>query len=289
MLKQISSVQQLIDIATQKDVPISQLILEYEQYVSDTNAETVLNHTRHILKTMYSAIEEGIHSKERSHTGLSGGDAYLYDKKGSLLEGVAAKALVNAIAASETNGRMGKIAACPTAGASGVTPGALFATADKLGKTHEDLVYPLLTASGIGVVINHRAFLAGALGGCQAEVGSAAAMTAGAIVELAGGSPRQVGQAAALAMKNLLGLPCDPVAGLVEVPCVKRNGMGALVALAAADLALAGVESTIPVDEVIDTMAKIGKDMPIGLKETATGGLAITPTALSLTEKILGS
>ena len=187
---------------------------------------------------------------------------------------------------AETNAVMGKIAACPTAGSCGIVPGVLLATQKYYKHTDERICQSLFTATGIGMVIENNAVIAGAQGGCQAECGSAAGMAAGALVDLAGGDAEQIGNAVALAIKNLLGLACDPVAGLVEVPCVKRNGFAATVAILAADMSLSGIKSVIPVDEVIDAMYRIGKMMPEAIRETAQGGLATTCTGLALRKKI---
>jgi L-serine dehydratase len=167
-------------------------------------------------------------------------------------------------------------------------PGTLFAVKEKLKPTREEMVLFLFTAGAFGFVVANNASISGAAGGCQAEVGSASGMAAAAIVEMAGGSPEQCAEAMAITLKNMLGLVCDPVAGLVEVPCVKRNAMGAANAMVAADMALAGITSRIPCDEVIDAMYKIGLSMPTALKETAQGGLAATPTGRELEAKIFG-
>ena len=202
---------------------------------------------------------------------------------------LSAKAATYALAANEANAAMGRICAAPTAGSSGVLPGVLFAIAEECSIAEDRLGLALVAAGSIGMVIASRASLSGAEGGCQAECGSAAAMAAGAAVDLLGGSPDQVGHAVALALKNLLGLVCDPVAGLVEVPCVKRNAGAAMIALLAAEMALAGIESAIPVDEVMDAMAEIGHALPETLRETGQGGLAGTPTGRAYKERIFGS
>jgi L-serine dehydratase len=189
---------------------------------------------------------------------------------------------------AEVNAGMGKIVAAPTAGSCGVLPAVLLTVAEELNAGEEQLIEALFAASGVGLVIAHQASVSGAQGGCQAEIGSAACMAAVAAVELAGGDPESAAHAGAIALKTLLGLVCDPVAGLVEVPCVKRNVTGAVNALVAADMALAGIKSNIPLDEVIVTMGQIGNSMPCSLKETAQGGLAITPTALKVKERVLG-
>jgi L-serine dehydratase len=190
------------------------------------------------------------------------------------------------MAVNEVNAGMGCIVATPTAGSAGILPAVLLTLQEARGFGDEALVNALFTASGIGAVIFRRASVSGAAGGCQAETGSAAAMAAGAAVELLGGNPRQSAQAVAITMKNMLGLVCDPVAGLVEVPCVKRNAAGAAQCFIAVDLALAGVESVIPPDEVIDAMASIGRRMDERFKETAQGGLAATPTGRKLAEMV---
>ena len=189
--------------------------------------------------------------------------------------------MVYAMAVAEANAAMGRIVAVPTAGASGVLPGVFFALKKHYNLSDQVLAEGLVVAGGIGLVIADRASLAGATGGCQAECGSAAAMAAGAAVAMLGGSPVQIGHAVSIVFKNVLGLVCDPVAGLVEVPCIKRNGSCALQALAAAELALAGIESFIPADEAIDAMKSVGDSLPCALKETAGGGMATTPTALA--------
>jgi L-serine dehydratase len=240
------------------------------------------------VAVMRAAVESGL-SGQKSRGGLVGGNA----KKMALLRAeqkyinitgdILSDAIQNALATGEANAAMGKILAAPTAGASGVLPGVFFAIEKPLNLTEKDLAYGLVTAGVIGLVIASRASLAGALGGCQAECGSAAAMAAGAAADMAGGTPDAVAHAAALALKGMLGLVCDPVAGLVEVPCVKRNAAAAGQALVAAQMALAGIESFIPADEVFDAMKAVGASMPGALKETAEGGVAATPTALAWT------
>jgi L-serine dehydratase len=196
------------------------------------------------------------------------------------------EAAMNAVAINEVNASMGIICATPTAGSSGVVPGVLLAFRDRLKLDRRKQLDFLITSGGVGILIGNQASLSGAQGGCQAEVGSASAMAAAALVEAAGGTPLQSGHALAIALKNLLGLTCDPVASLVEVPCIKRNAIGAVNAIIAAEMALAGVESRIPVDEVIQAMGSIGRMMPVALRETALGGLAQTPTACRIMEML---
>lgn len=237
---------------------------------------------------MQASIERGISNTEKSLSGLTGGDAkklYHYAGKGYMGDEVL-KAAAYAVGISEVNAVMGRIVACPTAGSCGIVPAALYAAKMERKLADEDIVKALFTAAGIGMVVDQNASIAGAAGGCQAECGTAAGMAAGALVELAGGTPAQIGNAVALSIKNLLGLVCDPVAGLVEVPCVKRNGFAAIEAMLAADMTLAGIESVIPVDEVIDAMNRIGKALPKSLRETSEGGLATTATAQAIEKRI---
>ncbi len=232
------------------------------------------------LEVMRGAVERGLSGEARSRSGLVGGDAAKVSAAAPHLFGDGFDhALAAALATGEVNAAMGRIVAAPTAGASGVVPAVLLTIASRVSATDDRLANALAAAGGVGAVIASRASLSGASGGCQAEVGSAAAMAAAAGVELAGGSPEQAGHAASLALQGLLGLVCDPVAGLVEVPCVARNATGAAVAMAAVEMALAGVTFPIPFDEVVDAMAAVGRSLPPSLRETAQGGLAATPTA----------
>lgn len=244
--------------------------------------ETLFERMNNNLKVMRGSVEAGLSGTRRSVSGLVGGDAAKVEehrKKGNSLVGMEISgAIAKALAVAEINACMGKIVAAPTAGSCGVLPAVLLTVEEVCQSSDRDIILALFTAAGLGMVLTERASVSGAEGGCQAEIGSAAAMAAAAAVELAGGSPRQTADAAAIAMKSMLGLVCDPVGGLVEVPCVKRNATGATIALAAAEMALSGVRSAIPIDEVIDTMGRVGKQMPCALKETAQGGLAVTPT-----------
>ena len=226
----------------------------------------------------------------KSVSGLTGGDAATYYRHcrnhKNLLGPLEAKAVAYALATSGYNAAMGVIAAAPTAGSAGILPGVLIAAQEEYSFSDRDALDALLTAAGIGAVTAARATISGAAGGCQAECGTAAAMAAAALAEAMGGSPRQCVNAAALALKNSLGLVCDPVAGLVEVPCVKRNGIYAVLAIAAADLALAGIESFVPLDQVIDAMYQIGCGMPACVRETGEGGLAVTPAGIAAKRRL---
>jgi len=244
------------------------------------------------LQVMEKAIEDAFKGVQ-SVTGLTGGDAVRiqkYMKENTPLSGnLLLDAVSKAMGTNEVNAAMGIICATPTAGSAGCVPGALFAVKERFNPSREDMIRFLFTAGAFGFVVANNAFISGAAGGCQAEIGSAGAMASAAIVEMAGGTPEQSANAFAITLKNMLGLVCDPVAGLVEVPCVKRNALGVSQALVSADLALAGVKSKIPCDEVIGAMYRIGKQMPSALRETGEGGLADTPTGRLLKEKIFGA
>lgn len=263
---------------------ISEIVWRWEIGQSDCSADDVWQEMKERLATIKEAAHMGINEKNKTFNNLVGGDAYRVTRSEHLLGSTSRRAMAYALAVSEVNANMGKIVACPTAGSCGIVPGALLATADLLQCDDDVLIRGLFTAAGIGHVIACNASVSGAVGGCQAECGSAAGMAAGAVVEMMGGTPAQLAHAVALAIKNILGLVCDPVAGLVEVPCVKRNGFMAVHSLVAAEMALSGVESVIPVDEVIDAMYRIGLAIPSSLRETSEAGLAKTPTALSITE-----
>lgn len=284
------SVNKLIEITQSAGIPLYEVMIQREIEHSEKSRKEILAQMASYLDVMEEAVKKGLEGKEGSRSGLSGGDAKKvqdYVKKGKTLSGnELLEAVSKAMATNEVNACMGIIVATPTAGSCGVIPGALFSVRERWQLSRDKMVHFLFTAGAFGQVIANRAFISGAAGGCQAEVGSAAAMAAAALVEMAGGSPEQSAEGAAITLKNVLGLVCDPVAGLVEVPCVKRNAMGVSLALVAADLALAGVKSRIPCDEVIDAMYRIGRTMPSTLKETALGGLAVTPTAKKWVERL---
>ncbi|HBI03536.1 MAG TPA: L-serine ammonia-lyase, iron-sulfur-dependent, subunit alpha [Paenibacillaceae bacterium] len=286
------SVKELIEITKSAGIPLYEVMIQREMEHSGKGREEILGQMASYLEVMEEAVKKGLEGKGNSRSGLSGGDAKKvqdYVEKGKTLSGdEILEAVSKAMATNEVNACMGIIVATPTAGSCGVIPGALFSVRERWQLSRDKMVHFLFTAGAFGQVIANRAFISGAAGGCQAEVGSAAAMAAAALVEMAGGSPEQSAEGAAITLKNMLGLVCDPVAGLVEVPCVKRNAMGVSLALVSADLALAGVKSRIPCDEVIDTMYRIGRTMPSTLKETALGGLAVTPTAKKWAEQIKG-
>lgn len=294
MLEDKLSLQTLIEAAQAKNMRFGDLCIELQATEMDMTKEQLLAKMSDILTVMENSIEYGLKG-ERSKGGLVGGDAQkmrdylLTGNHACVVGGLLADTIIMALAVGEANACMGKIVAAPTAGSSGVLPAVLFSIAKNQDVPRLKLAQALVVAGMIGMIIASRASLSGAEGGCQAECGSAAAMAAAAATDLLGGSPAAVGHAAAIALKNMLGLVCDPVAGLVEVPCVKRNAGAAVQALAAAQMSLAGIASVIPVDEVIDSMATVGSAMHCSLKETAQGGLAATPTALNWAQKLFGN
>lgn len=288
-----ASIEELVSDATIKNLPISELVIQAECNDMNVSRNDVWRKMKHNLDTMRLAVSRGAHGiGVHSKTGLTGGDAVKikdYRKSHKTLSGdMIMSAVQSAIATNEVNAAMGVICATPTAGSSGTLPGVLFTLEKRLGLDEEQMVRFLFTAGGFGMVIADNACIAGATGGCQAEVGSASGMGAAAAVEVAGGTPKQSANAMAIAISNLLGLVCDPIAGLVEVPCINRNAIGSSNALISADMALAGCESMIPADEVISAMDKVGKNMPESLRETGIGGLAGTPTGQEIRMRIFG-
>ena len=279
---EFSSIDYLLDESAKNGLPIGQIVLREEQRESGASREAILEKVARTWQVMKTAANAGIATDMRSVSGLTGGDAAQYynhfRNHKNLLGTLEAKAVAYALATSGYNAAMGVIAAAPTAGAAGILPGVLIAAQEEYGFSERDAYEALLTAGGIGTAIANRATISGASGGCQAECGSAPAHAAAALTQVMGGTPRKCVEAASLALKNCLGLACDPVAGLVEVPCVKRNGIYAVLAITAADMALAGIQSFIPLDEVIDSMYQIGCGMSSCIRETGEGGLAATPT-----------
>jgi len=280
----------LLKLTKKHKLKISDVVLLREVMVTEKSEESVRSRMLKRYEVMKKAIEKGVKTTKKSRSKMSGGNARLIAKhigdKTLLLNKLATKITAYAIATGETNACMGQIVAFPTAGASGVLPGILVALQEEKRIKDEEITDALLNAAGIGLIIAENATLAGAEGGCQAEIGSAAAMAASAITELRGGTPEQCLNAAALALKNLLGLTCDPVGGMVEVPCVKRNAFAAVHAVTASDLTMCGVETFIPFDEVVLAMKNIGKLMPTKLRETALAGLAATKTGAKIKKQL---
>lgn len=288
------SIRETIDYAVENNMSFADIMVKEEMELSGKSRDEVRAQMKQNLDVMRDAVIKGTTGDGvESVTGYTGHDAAKlrdYNETHHALSGYEMiDAVKGAIATNEVNAAMGIICATPTAGSSGTIPGALF----KLEKTHdlteEQMIDFLFTSALFGRVVANNASVAGATGGCQAEVGSASAMAAAAAVAIFGGSPESSGHAMALAISNLLGLVCDPVAGLVEIPCVMRNAIGSGNALISADLALAGIESRIPVDEVIEAMDKVGRNLPASLRETGLGGLAGTPTGEAIKRKIFGT
>ena len=291
-LLKYDSVAELVVEAEKRGLKLSELVLKTQAQIAEKTEAEMFAQMARSLEVMKESDQEGMSKDKRSASGLTGGDAYKMNEAllgGNTIAGpFFGKAMVKAIAVAQTNACMGRIVASPTAGSCGILPAALLTLQEERNIPDRDLVMALFTASAIGIVIATNASVAGAAGGCQAECGAASAMAAAALVELCGGTPKQAEHACAIALKNILGLACDPVAGLVEIPCIKRNAGGVGNALVAAELALAGVESHIPADEVIVAMKKVGDIMSPTLKETAEAGLATTPTGKKLCEKVFG-
>jgi len=287
-----TSLEDIVEKSKHEKKPVSELMIEQEVELNGVSRSAVEKLMKRNLSVMMQAVEEGL-AGVSSKTGLTGGDAkklQTYIESGQsitgkdFLTGVAA-----AIATNEVNASLGLICATPTAGSAGVLPGCVHALKQKFNIDEETQLRMLFTAGAFGFVVANNASCSGAEGGCQAEIGSASAMAAAAIVEAMGGDAETSAHAFAIALKNMLGLVCDPVAGLVEVPCVKRNAAGVSIAMMAADMALAGIKSRIPADEVLEAMYKIGLEMSTTLKETARGGLAITKTGEKYRSLLFGN
>lgn len=285
----LSSIEMMVKTATDRGVKISELMIEEEMRSSGKSRDEIISKMQKSLGVMKAAVKEGI-AGVISTSGMTGGDAkklYKYIENGKFITDTTfLKAACYAIATNEVNASMGVICATPTAGSSGILPGVMIAVQEKYNFEDIQIIEAMFTAGAFGFVIANNASISGAAGGCQAEIGSASAMTAAALTELMGGSPAQAANAMAMAMKNMLGLACDPLAGLVEVPCIKRNGAGASNAILASELALADVETKVPWDEVIEAMFNIGQSIPAILRETALGGLATTKTGEEWKEKL---
>lgn len=280
------SMSEWIDAAGSEGTDLAEAVLRAEAKESGLSAAEIRERIGDTLAVMRAAVEDGLACDEESPSGLTGGRAMrLSDRGPKLLGPEFTGMLARAIATLEVNARMGLIVAAPTAGAAGVLPAVLFTLAGSRGWAAEELVDGMLVAGGVGGVIAQRASIAGAGGGCQAETGSAAAMAAAAVTHLEGGTPHQVAQAVALTLQGMLGLICDPVAGLVEIPCAYRNASAGIQATAAAEMSLAGLEFPIPADEVIDVMGEVGRKMDVRYRETALGGLAATPTGQQIAER----
>ena len=276
----------LVEISEKTKEPLDKVVLHWEMLDSGKSSEEVVKKSSDLLHVMEEEYKSHRGKRFKTLVGLTGSNSkkmYEYLPHAFIGEKAFTAATI-AISMAENNASMGRVVACPTGGASGVMPGVLL-TLENSGIERDKLVAGLIVAGAIGKVISIHASLSGAQSGCQAEIGSGTAMAAGAAVHATGGTPKQVANAAALSLKSLMGLVCDPVGGFVEVPCVKRNASGAVLALMFSDIAKAGVESVIPFDEVVDAMAKVGRAMPESLRETGKGGIADTPTAREIVKE----
>ena len=288
----LDSMREILAAARRESKPLWEIVLETDMENRRVSRDASMAKMAEAWHAMLEA-SDAYTGERRSLSGLVGGQGARMREYAAAHKTIGgdftAQVIAEALAMGESNACMRRIVAAPTAGACGVLPAVLVPLYRRGAVDEEAIVRALYVAAGIGAVVGYRASISGASGGCQAEVGTAAAMAAGALVDLRGGGPEQIGHAVAMALKNLMGLVCDPVAGLVEVPCVKRNVIGAVNAVSAADMALAGIESRVPVDQVIDCMGDVGRRLPVEFRETALGGLAATPTGKAVKEKMLGS
>lgn len=280
-----------MDACKEQNKTLYELQLDQEMEAEELTKEQVYDYLRKTYEIMKKSATAGLETPITSMSGMTGKNAfkvYEYAKNNSSISGnLITKAMARALSTSEINASMGRIVAAPTAGASGILPATLVTMQDEFDYSDEEILNALLTASAVGEIIAVNATISGAEGGCQAECGAAAAMAAAAIIELRGGTMEDVFTAASFALKNIMGLICDPVCGLVEYPCNLRNASGVVNAIISADLALAGVEALIPFDETVGAMGNVGKELPVALKETAIGGIAGTETAQRLYEEFL--
>ena len=280
-----SSIADILEQSEKSKKEFWEVVMEADMESRDVSREASRQKMKRMLDVMKDA-DRSYEGNRKSASGLSGGDGKLletYNQTGKNLCGpFLGKAMERAVKMGESNACMKRIVAAPTAGSCGAIPAVLLSYEEYCKPSEDDLINALYVAAGIGKVIGENASISGAFGGCQAEIGTASAMAAGALAYLQGGDNAAIANAAALALKNMLGLACDPVGGLVEVPCVKRNSHGAVNAAASAQLALAGVKSAIAPDDVIDSMRRIGSEMPVSLRETGTGGLAASESAKQL-------
>ncbi|MBU5255107.1 L-serine ammonia-lyase, iron-sulfur-dependent, subunit alpha [Tissierella praeacuta] len=282
--------EELLRLCNENSKKISEIVIEKEMKSTDISYDELMNRMKDTLSVMKNSANSALDKEIKSVSGLTGGDSKKvedYKNSGNTLTGgIIVSAMAKALSTSEINASMGRIVAAPTAGASGILPSALLSVQEKLNLTDEQIIMGLFTAAGIGEIVAKNATVSGAEGGCQAECGTAAAMAAAAIVEMSGGTPEASFNAASFALVNIMGLVCDPIGGLVEYPCALRNASGVVNALISADLALAGVKSLVPFDEVVDAMYKVGKLLPESLRETALGGVATTPTGEILRRRL---
>lgn len=283
---------ELLDLAKSNNKKLSQIVLERECELTGMEASEIRERLYQSFLVMKNSASEALEKEVKSVGGLIGGDAKRVkeysENKSSLCGSTVMLAAARALSCSEVNASMGRICAAPTAGSCGIVPATITTAAEVLGADKEMIIDGLLVAAGIGVIIQTNATVSGAEGGCQAECGAAAAMAAAGMVEMSGGTPEMSLEAASICLKNIMGLVCDPIAGLVESPCAKRNASGAVNAMISTDLALAGVTSIVPFDEVVEAMYEVGKSLPFELRETALGGIAATKTGKEIMKRIFG-
>ncbi|NLW17871.1 MAG: L-serine ammonia-lyase, iron-sulfur-dependent, subunit alpha [Firmicutes bacterium] len=281
------SLQDLIDQANSRQVSLARIVLENEMALSDKTEEEVYELLDRHYEVMVASAQRALTQPQEMVGGLIKGQAARqYKYQNPLCGEYLNRLMAMALSGSEVNASMGLVCAAPTGGASGILPAVLLATGEKLGSSRRQLLDALLVASGVGAVITKNATVSGAEGGCQAECGAAAAMGAAAVVFLSGGSPEACAHAVAIALMNCMGLICDPVAGMVQLPCAYRNASQAVNAIISADLALAGQSSVIPADEVIEAMYRVGRMLPVELRETALGGIAASKTAKEIAKQL---
>lgn len=284
---------EIIAYCNQNNLKLHDVSLSFEIEKTGRSYGYIRDYLKSVLKVMNDAVQAGINDTENKIKGkIIGNDSVLMKKRIDYAKPVCgetiAKAVAYALSTMEVNASMGKVVASPTAGSCGVLPAVMITTKERYELTEESMLQGLLAANMVGTIVARNATISGAEGGCQAEVGTASAMASGAVVHMLGGTPEQVFNAAAMCFKNLLGLVCDPIAGLVESPCAKRNGMGAANALLCAEMSLAGITSVIPFDEVVEAMYRVGKALPPSLRETSMGGLATTKTAIQINTDLFG-
>lgn len=286
----VSTGIEVLEILKNENITLAEYAIREEMNRSGFTREKVIDKMRANLNVMRKYSTNSQEKEIETAGNLIKGDAKRlkeYSRSGKALTGeFMVNAMSRAMSCSETNSAMGRIVACPTAGSCGILPAVVLSVGEKLNKTEDEMIQALFVAGGIGILIAKNATLAGAEGGCQAECGAGSAMAAAAAVHMLGGTAEQEMDAAAIVIKNILGLVCDSVAGIVEVPCAKRNVAGTVSAIATADLVMSGITSKIPLDEMIVAMYKVGKQLPPELRETSLGGIAVTPTALKLKEQI---
>lgn len=287
-----NTAEELLEICKKENKPISDIMRLREIIYGESNADEVDARMKKSLEIMRNSAHKPLKDVVRSIGGMIGGEAEKLEKRRtvgkSICGNVLTKALIYSQAVLEVNASMGVIVAAPTAGSAGVLPAVLFALEEEFNLDDETLLKGLFTAGAIGCLLMKNASVSGAEAGCQAEIGSAAAMASAAAVEMMGGTPEQCLDAASITISNMLGLVCDPIAGLVEMPCQSRNAAGASNALTSAEMALAGIKAAVPFSEMSDTMYRVGKGLPAELRETALGGCAATPTGCALKCKIFG-